>query len=270
MSEPEIGVEPETLSLDLHGRVEGVLTIYLDRPEVKNALSQELQAELVDVLDAVEDRDDVRAVIVTGSPETSTFASGADVSDFQGLSAIEKREMSRKRGFLEVIDEFPRPVIAAMDGYALGGACELAQACDIRVATTDTKLGQPEINLGIIPGGGATQRLPRLVGEGQAMRLVLTGDVIDAEEAREIGLVDILCDPGELLERTDELAEKIATKSPVAIATAKRAVRQASRTPLDSGLSYEKELFALTFASEDKTEGVAAFLEDRDPEWTGR
>lgn len=266
----ELGVECETLKITLHDRVEGALTILLHQPDIRNALSERMQDEIVDVLDAAEDRNDVRVVVITGSEESGTFASGGDISELKDLGPLEKREKSRGRRFVEAIDEFPRPVIASINGYALGGASELILACDIRVASTDGKFGQPEINLGIFPGAGGTQRLPRLVGEGQAMRLILTGEIIDAEEAHDIGLVDVLCEPGSLREETDDIASKIASKSPVAVEAAKRAIRQASRTPLDAGLTYEKELFALLFASQDKEEGMTAFLEDRDPEWTGR
>jgi enoyl-CoA hydratase len=266
----DLGVSPETLDVNLHGRVEGLLTIVFDRPEVYNALSEQLQADLMDVLAAAETRDDVRVVVITGSEESGTFASGADISDFPETTAIEKREISRGRRFVEAVDEFPQPVLASIDGYALGGACELIQACDIRIATTDAVFGHPEIDLGLFPGAGGTQRLPRLVGEGQAMRIILTGEHIEAEEAHRMGLVDILCDPDDLRDRTDEVAASIASKSPVAVEAAKRSIRQASRMPLDAGLTYEKELFALVFSSEDSQEGVAAFLEDRDPEWRGK
>lgn len=266
----QLGVDCETLKVDVHRRVEGVLTIQLHQPEVRNALSEELQRELIEVLSAAEGRDEVRVVVITGSKDSGAFASGADVSDYEGMDGLEYRKQSRGRRFVEVIDEFPRPVIAAVNGYALGGASELILACDIRLASTESKFGQPEINLGLIPGAGGTQRLPRLIGIGQAMRLILTGEIIDAEEAADIGLVDVLCDPSSLQEETDEIAAEIASKSPVVIEAAKRAIRQASRMPLDAGLSYEKEVTGLVFSSEDKDEGVSAFLEDREPEWSGR
>ena len=266
----KLSVTPETLNIDLHGRVDGQLTIVLDRPDVYNALSDKLQAELMEVLTTAEDRDDIRVVVITGSEESGAFASGGDVEDFEGMSAIEKRQMSRGRRFVEAIDEFPRPVLASIDGYALGGACELIQACDIRIATTNAKFGHPEIDLGLFPGAGGTQRLPRLVGEGQAMRLILTGNHIDAEEAYQIGLVDVLCEHNNLEQETNNIAESITSKSPVAVEAAKRSIRQASRMPLDAGLTYEKELFALIFSSEDKQNGVAAFLEDREPDWEGK
>ncbi|MHB9287963.1 enoyl-CoA hydratase/isomerase family protein [Halobacteriales archaeon Cl-PHB] len=270
MSDDALEVDPDLLRVEPHDHADGVLTIVLDRPEKKNALSYELQDELVDVLEAARERDDLRVVVLIGTDEAGAFASGADIADFEDTGTFEKRRSHQKHRFLNVIDEYPKPIIAAIDGYAFGGGCELAQACDIRVATTEAKLGQLEVNIGIIPGGGATQRLPRLVGEGQAMRLILSGEIIDGEEARDIGLVDILCEPDELADTAHDLASNIADKSPVAVEAGKRAVRQASRMPLDAGLEYESEAFALTFSSEDKEEGVAAFLEEREPEWKGK
>lgn len=264
-----LDLDLENLTVTLGARGDGILEIILDRPEVYNALSEALQAELMDVLEAAETDRDVRVVVITGSEESGAFASGADISDFSDMTGLEKREVARGRRFVEAIDQFPRPVIASIDGYALGGACELVQACDIRVATTNAKFGHPEIDLALFPGAGGTQRLPRLIGEGQTMRLILTGDHIDATEAHDIGLVDVLCEPEDLAAETDDIAAKIASKSPVAVEAAKRSIRQASRMHLDAGLTYEKELFALLFTSRDKEEGVAAFLEDRDPEWYG-
>jgi enoyl-CoA hydratase len=157
-----------------------------------------------------------------------------------------------------------------INGFALGGGCELALACDLRIAADTAKLGQPEINLGIIPGGGGTQRLPRVVGTGQAMRLILTGEIIDAAEALRIGLVDLVHPAADLRVRTLELARAMAARSPVALQMAKSAVRAASEMPLAAGLAYETELFATCFASDDKREGVAAFLEKRPASFTGR
>jgi enoyl-CoA hydratase len=160
-------------------------------------------------------------------------------------------------------------VIARINGHALGGGCELAQACDVRIASTEAKLGQPEISLGIMPGGGGTQRLPRLVGEGQAMRLILSGELIDAEEAAEIGLVDEVLEPGQLDDRVYDLAGSMADHSPVALELAKKAIKASSRMDLEAGIEYEAELFAMLFATEDRHEGIEAFLEDREPEFRG-
>jgi enoyl-CoA hydratase len=168
------------------------------------------------------------------------------------------------------IDTFPKPVIAMINGYCLGGGCELALACDIRIASETAAFGQPEINLGIIPGGGGTQRLPRLVGEGKAMELILTGEIIDARTAFSIGLVNHVVPPDQLEAKTMEIANRIADKGPVALQLAKEAVKLASRSSLDEGLRREVDLFALCFSTEDKNEGVSAFLEKRKAEFKGR
>jgi len=174
------------------------------------------------------------------------------------------------RSLFTAIDTFPKPVIAMINGYCLGGGCELALACDIRIASENASFGQPEINLGIIPGGGGTQRLTRLVGEGKAMELILTGDIIDARTAYNIGLVNDVVPADQLETKTMDLANRIASKGPIALRLAKEAVRLASRSNLDEGLRREIDLFALCFATEDKDEGVKAFLEKRKPAFKGR
>jgi enoyl-CoA hydratase len=170
----------------------------------------------------------------------------------------------------DIMASFPKPVIAMINGFCLGGGCELALSCDIRVASDNARFGQPEINLGIIPGGGGTQRLTRLVGEGKAMELILTGDMIDAQHAYNLGLVNLVVPAADLEAKTLELANRIAEKSPVALRMAKEAVKTAARANLDEGLRREIDLFALTFSSEDKDEGVRAFLEKRKPDFKGR
>ena len=177
--------------------------------------------------------------------------------------------MRRPRIF-DVMADYPKPVIAAIHGFCLGGGSELALACDIRVADRTAQISQAEIRIGLIPGGGGTQRLPRLIGPGQTMRLVLTGDMIGAAEAKEIGLVELVTPAAELREKTLELAAKIASMSPVTVRVAKEAVRASQRMPLEEGILYERDLFCLCFSTEDKAEGVAAFLAKRKPEWKGR
>ena len=174
------------------------------------------------------------------------------------------------RSLFTAVDTFPKPVIAMINGFCLGGGCELALSCDLRVAGENARFGQPEINLGIIPGGGGTQRLTRLVGEGKAMELILTGEMIDAQTAYRLGLVNIVVPAADLEAKTMELANRIAEKSPVALRMAKEAVKTAARSNLDEGLRREVDLFALCFSSEDKDEGVRAFLEKRKPEFKGR
>jgi enoyl-CoA hydratase len=280
----QVAAECETVGVSVGDRVEGVATVTLSRPDARNALNAQLRAELKDVLDAIERSatsnrtqsddaiaaSDVRVVVLTGSEESGAFVAGADVTELRERGPIEQREASKRPRVYEYVDDLEQPVIGAINGHALGGGCELAQACDTRIAREDAKLGQPEINLGIMPGGGGTQRLPRLVGEGQAMRLILSGEIIDAEEASDIGLVDEVHPKAEFEERVYELAGRMADKSPLALEFAKKAVKASSRMDLEGGIKYEAELFAQLFASEDKNEGIDAFLEDREPEWEGK
>jgi enoyl-CoA hydratase len=248
---------------------DGVAVLTIDRPEKRNALSALVRAELIAALDALRDDDAVRVLVVTGAGERA-FVAGADIAEFAERTPLEQRAAMTGRRVFDEIAAFPKPVIAMINGFCLGGGCELALACDVRVAADTARLGQPEINLGIIPGGGGTQRLPRVVGTGQAMRLVLTGELIDAAEALRIGLMDVVHPAAELRERTMEMARAMATKSPVALRMAKSAVRAAAEMPLSAGLAYETELFVTCFASDDRTEGVAAFLGKRPAEFRGR
>jgi enoyl-CoA hydratase len=247
----------------------GVAVLTIDRPEKRNALSAQVRAELIAALDAFREDAEVRVIVLTGAGEKA-FVAGADIAEFAERTPLEQRAAMSGRRVFEEIASYPKPVIAMINGFALGGGCELALACDLRVAGETARLGQPEINLGIIPGGGGTQRLPRVVGTGQALRLVLTGELIDAAEALRIGLVDLVYPAAELRERTLEMARQMATKSPVALLMAKTAVHAAAEMPLQAGLAFERELFITCFASEDKREGVAAFLEKRAPVFEGR
>lgn len=258
-----------TVHASVGENVPGVVTVTLDRPDARNALNTQMRAELKEVAGAIA-QSDVRVVVLTGADEAKAFVAGADVGELRERDHLEQREASKRPRVYEVVDDLPQPVIGRLNGHALGGGCELAQACDVRIAHERAKLGQPEINLGIMPGGGGTQRLPRLVGEGQAMRLILSGDLIDAHEARDIGLVDLVCVEDDFDETVYDLAESMAAQSPVALEYAKKAVKAASRTDLEQGIEYEAELFAGLFATEDKNEGIDAFYEDRDPAWNGR
>ena len=208
-------------------------------------------------------------MVFTGAGEKA-FVAGADIAEFAGRTALEQRAAMAELDVFSHVAAYPKPTIAMINGYALGGGCELALACDLRIAARSARLGQPEIRLGLIPGGGGTQRLPRLVGFGRAMRLVLTGETVGAEEAERIGLVDLVVDDEALAERTREIARALAELSPVALRLAKEAVRAALEMPLHAGLRHEADLFALAFASEDKEEGVRAFLEKRAPVFRGR
>jgi enoyl-CoA hydratase len=256
----------ELLRTERHGAV-AVLTI--DRPEKRNALSAQVRAELIAALDELRGDDSVRVLVITGAGDKA-FVAGADIGEFAQRTPLQQRESMTGRRVFDEVAGYPKPVLAMINGLALGGGCELALACDVRIAADTARLGQPEINLGIIPGGGGTQRLPRVVGTGQAMRLVLSGEIVDAAEALRIGLVDVVHPAAELRERTLEFARGMAGKSPVALRMAKAAIRAAGEMPLGAGLQYETEAFITCFGSDDKREGVAAFLEKRAAEFTGR
>ncbi len=239
----------------------------LNRPEKLNALDTKTREELVKVIEEAERK--VRVLIITGSGKA--FAAGADINELlqrDPIAAIQAAKFGTE--LFTRVEELEIPVIAAINGYALGGGLELAMACDIRIASEKARFGQPEINIGIIPGGGGTQRLPRLVGLGTAKKLVLTGEIINAQEALRIGLVDEVVEHDRLLERAKELAGKIIEKPPLAVKLAKKALNASMNTPLREGLKYELSLFAILFASEDAKEGMRAFLEKRKPEFKGR
>jgi enoyl-CoA hydratase len=248
---------------------ERISTLTINRPDKRNALNQATRDEILHVLDSLERSADSRVLIITGAGDKA-FIAGADIAEFEGRTALTQRESMKGRRIFDAVEEFPKPVIAMINGFCLGGGMELALACDIRIASDTAKLGQPEVNLGIIPGGGGTQRLTRLVGEGKAMELILTGDLIDAAEAKSIGLVNDVVPSAELLSRVLALAGRIAEKSPIALQMAKEAVKTASRMNLREGLDRETDLFSITFGSEDKAEGVRAFLEKRKPDFKGR
>jgi enoyl-CoA hydratase len=265
-----VAADCEVVDCTVGDRVDRVATVSIERPDARNALNGQVRAELKRVLAAVEADDEVRVLVLTGSEEANAFVAGADVTELRERDAVEQREASKRPRVYEVVDDLDLPVIARINGHCLGGGNELALACDVRLADERAKLGQPEITLGIMPGGGATQRLPRLVGEGQAMRLILSGELVDAAEAAEMGMVEAALAPEELDERVYGLAEAVAEKSPVAVELAKTAVQAGSRLDLEQGIEYEAELFAQLFATEDKNEGIDAFLEDREPDWEGR
>ncbi len=256
----------ETLIVERRNRV-AIITI--NRPEKRNALNIQTREEGAAALEELREDSSVGVVIFTGAGDKA-FVAGADIAEFAGRTAITQREVMLGRSLFTAIDVFPKPVIAMVNGYCLGGGCELALACDLRIASETASFGQPEINLGIIPGGGGTQRLTRLVGEGKAMELILTGDIIDARTAFNLGLVNMVVPAADLEAKTMEIANRISEKSPVALRMAKEAVHAAARSNLDEGLRREVDLFALCFSSEDKDEGVKAFLEKRKPAFKGK
>ena len=256
----------ETILVERRG---GVAIVTINRPEKRNALNIQTRTEGAAILDELSADDSARVVVLTGAGDKA-FIAGADIAEFAERTAIQQREVMLDRSLFNAIDGFPKPIIAMVNGYCLGGGCEVALACDLRVASDKASFGQPEINLGIIPGGGGTQRLTRLVGEGKAMEMILSGEIIDAQTAFLIGLVNHVVAADQLETKTMEIANRIAEKSPIALRLAKEAVKLASRSNLDEGLRHEIDLFALCFSSEDKDEGVKAFLEKRKPEFKGR
>lgn len=258
--------EQQVVLTEIDGRV---ATVTINRPDKLNALNGPVRCQFVGALDELRSNEEVRVAIVTGAGEKA-FIAGADIGEFEGRTAIDQFRVMKGFGVFDAVDVFPKPVIAAINGFCLGGGCELAMACDIRIASEKAKLGQPEVNLGILPGGGGTQRLPRLVGLGNAFKLLYTGDMISAAEALRIGLVDEVVAPDKLMDRVRELAATIAQKSPAALQLIKEALRASVRTPLDEGLRHEATLFCLAFSTEDKEHGVRAFLEKRKADFKGR
>jgi enoyl-CoA hydratase len=249
---------------------EGIAYITINRPKVLNALSDSVIDELEQVFIAVKEEDDVKAVILTGAGEKA-FVAGADISQLVNLNPLEGKLFAEKgQKVLSLIEGLGKPVIAAVNGFALGGGCELAMACTLRLASSNAKLGQPEVNLGIIPGYGGTQRLSRLVGKGRALELVLTGRMVDAQEAREMGLVNKVVEPDRLMEEAENLARTIMSKGPVAVKLGMEAVNRGMEVSLDEGLRIEADLFGVCCATEDKMEGTKAFLEKRKPRFQGR
>lgn len=242
----------------------------INRPEVMNALSNALTEELGQAFDEVEKDEEIRVLIITGAGEKA-FMAGADIKEVQERDFVLGRKQTRRRQeVFNKLAEMPIPVIAAINGFALGAGLEMAIACTLRIASTNAKMGSPEVNLGIIPGDGATQRLPRLVGYGRAMEMVLTGGMIDAEEAYRIGLVNKVVPLENLMEEVKKLANLLASKPPLALQYAKEAVNRSLEVGIYEGMAHESYLHALACASEDKKEGVAAFLEKRKPQFKGK
>ncbi len=246
----------------------GVALLTVNRPDKMNALNGEVRCALLGALEELEGHDDVRAVVVTGAGEKA-FIAGADIGEFRDARPVEQYRSMQDGDVYSALEAFRKPVVAMINGFCLGGGCELAMACDIRIAAAEAKLGQPEINLGLIPGGGGTQRLPRLVGEGRAMKMIMTGEMVSGEEAGRIGLVDQVVPREKLRESTLEMAREIASKSPLALQAAKESILAARRTSLDEGRKFERGWFSLLFSTDDMEEGVSAFLEKREAEFTG-
>ena len=249
---------------------DGVATVTLNRPDVHNAMNDLMRRELKRCFESVVDADDVRVVVVTGAG-AKAFSAGADIREFvEPLVPTRFRDSRRRVDFRAVMDLCPQPLIAAIGGYAFGGGLELALACDIRIAAANATLGLTEVNLAIIPGGGGTQRLPRVVGRGKALEMILTGARIPADEALRIGLVERVVPEGQALAAATELARTLAARAPVALRYAKEAIVKGLELPLADGLRLETDLSTLLRTTEDRVEGAKAFLEKRPPRWTGR
>jgi enoyl-CoA hydratase len=248
---------------------DGVLVVTLDRPDALNALSRRLVTELASVVRQARADDGVRGVVLTGAGERA-FAAGADIAEFAGMEPLDAhRFAARGQAVFSQLEQMPKPVVAAVNGFALGGGCELAMACHLRVAAETAQFGQPEVQLGLIAGFGGTQRLPRLVGHGVAAEMLLTGDRISAQRAYEVGVVNRVVPADDLLATAKELVLTIAAKAPVAVAMTLQALRAAD-LPLPQGLQQEAALFAQCAATEDFAEGVGAFLNRQPPEFQGR
>jgi enoyl-CoA hydratase len=244
-----------------------VVVVTLNRPQALNALSYALVKDLSLAMQELDQDDEVRVIIVTGGEKV--FAAGADIKEMADRGPFDERIQERLT-YRDKINKITKPVIAAVSGFALGGGCELAMSCDIIIASETARFGQPEVNLGIIPGSGGTQRLTHLLGKHRAMELVLTGDAIGATEAERLGLVNRIFPVELFLEEAKNIARKIAAKPVLAIKSAKEAVLKAANAPLDEGLDYERKSFYLLFASEDRSEGMRAFLEKRKPDFKGK
>ncbi|MFQ5751256.1 MAG: enoyl-CoA hydratase-related protein [bacterium] len=244
--------------------------ITIDRPKVLNALNWQTMQEIREAFSKIKEDNSVSGVIITGTGEKS-FVAGADIKELATKNPVGAKEFSMaSQEILHFIEHFPKPILAAVNGYCLGGGCELAMACHIRVASENAKFGQPEVNLGIIPGNGGTQRLSRLVGKGRALELILTGNLIDAREAYRIGLVNKVTDAAQLMTVAEDILKTIFSKGPVAVKLGLEAVNHGMELTLDEGIQLESNLFGLCFSTQDMKEGTQAFIEKRPPDFKGK
>lgn len=254
----------------LYEKKDGIATITINRPKALNALNKETIPEFLSKLEDAEEDENISVIVITGAGEKA-FCAGLDLKTVKDISVMKAVEMSRLGQKLTLaIEELGKPVIAAINGYALGGGLELAMACDIRVASEKVRIGQTEVNVGLIPGWGGTQRLPRLVGKGIAKELIFTGKMVEAKTAKNIGLVNRVVPPEKLKSAVEELAKKIISKPPIAIKLAKELINRSIETDQRTGLIHEAEAFGILSSTEDYREGVSAFIEKRKPEYKGR
>lgn len=254
----------ETLLLDKKDN--GVAVIQLNRPDAMNALNSVLMAEMIALLGELEGDDTVRCVVITGNEKV--FAAGADIKDMANASAVDM--LYRNMSMWDVVGAFPKPIIAAVSGVCLGGGCELVMACDIIIASEKAKFGQPEINLGVIPGAGGTQRLTRVVGKHLAMEMILNNRWLTAEEAKQHGLANHVFPVDSYLDEALKLAGEIAARAPVAVRMGKESVNKAFESTLAEGVKFERRAFAFLFSTDDQTEGMDAFVNKREADWKGR
>ena len=249
---------------------DGVLVVTIDRPKVLNALNAQTVNEIRQAFEAARDDDAVKCVILTGGGEKA-FVAGADIGELAQMTPITGKAVAEKgQRVFRAIEKFPKPVIAAINGFALGGGCELALACHIRIASENAQLGLPEVTLGIIPGYGGTQRMARLLGKGKALELILTGDRIKADEAGRIGLVNRVVPADQLMSAAEDMARTMAKRGPLAVRAAIEAVMSGSDMPFDEGQRLEATLFGLLASTEDMKEGMSAFLEKRTADFKGK
>jgi len=254
----------------LYDKRAGIAYVTVNRPKALNALDTPTWTDLRSAFEDARDDVDVRGVILTGAGDRA-FIAGADISELAHVTAYEAQQSSRfGQGVLDLIENLGKPVIAAINGFALGGGCETAMACTIRIAVEAAKFGQPEVKLGLLPGGGGTQRLPRLVGKGHALQLILTGEMISAQEAYRIGLVNEIVPAVELIARAEAILKTIASNAPIAVRLSLEAANKGAETSQSEGQLLEASYFGLCAATEDKKEGTSAFLEKRAPRFQGR
>jgi len=248
----------------------GIETLTVNRPDALNAMNSDVVSELIDYFSAVEERSEVKAVILTGAGEKA-FIAGADIKEMADLSVLEGRKFAERGHKLTKLMQYCRkPVIAAVNGYALGGGCELALSCHLRFASANALFGQPEVGLGIIPGWGGTQRLMRVIGPGKATEMIISGKRIDASAAKQLGLVNEVYTPKELLPQTTAFLEKVLQQGPRAVALSLEAINHGMNLPLDEGLELEANLFGMSFGTEDMREGTQAFIQKRKPEFKNK
>jgi enoyl-CoA hydratase/carnithine racemase len=261
-----------TLSLAnvLYEKSNGIARVIINRPKVLNALNTPTWADLRTVFENARDDDTVRGIILMGAGDKA-FIAGADISELAQAGAFQAEESSRfGQAVLELIENLGKPVVAAINGFALGAGCETAMACTIRIAVENAKFGQPEVKLGLLPGGGGTQRLPRLVGKGRALQLILSGEMIDAQEAYRIGLVNEVVSAANLMARAETILKQVSANAPIAIKFALEATNKGLDTSQNEGFALEASYFGICAATDDKKEGTSAFLEKRVPQFHGR